>query len=773
MGADSEFRAYQYIEKVLASLGWDTRNPRRGGSVYTQHEFYKHDPLLTQALGPKSPENIILIPWDGGLHYWLVEAKATHRQRLDALKKAQSYAVAINRISPNVARFATGIAGTPDESFYVTTTYWDGDDWHEVKINDYTTTGFLTLQQCQDILDKNKPHLALFDDDPARFLKKAHAINKTLHENEIPVKERAHLMAALLLALVENERLRIQSTAKGMIREINGSIEDLLSKDTRAEWIEALKLHPPASEKNHRKYRRALIETLQHLREMNVRSAINAGDDALGKFYETFLKYTNDAREMGIVLTPRHITTLAVNVLGIGSTDRIFDPACGTGGFLIAAMDGVRRRAPNAYEDFTRESLFGIEQSDPVYGLALVNMIFRGDGKSRLYDGNTFDHEFWLRDGHVFYTLPGDQEPEGATRPFTRVLMNPPFKLALSPAIKFVDHGLKQMKPNGLLFAVLPNVVIDGDTHEDWRRELLKRHTLKACVRFDLSLFYPIKESTYGVILQAHRSHKSQDEVFMGFLYDDQHRLRKSKLIAAHEEHDNVEAMTKELRRFMVGQPLTDVKPREQCLTTVDFDGVCSFAPESYLPKGESDVYAALRYLRMETTRKRALLPPRTPVVPVRAMQDFPLDTFYAQQLPALVETLKEYPPGRIPVISATSADNGVAAWLDVPDNLCHSDCLTISLVNNTQPCQAFWHPYQFSALNGLAVVLEPIDALAENELAILYVCEAITVQNAWRYNYARKVQLHELTVTVPVTKNGEPDFQAMAAIVKGQFSHD
>ena len=42
---DSEFRAYPYILEVLKKLGWDTRNPARGGQVYTQGEFRKHDPL--------------------------------------------------------------------------------------------------------------------------------------------------------------------------------------------------------------------------------------------------------------------------------------------------------------------------------------------------------------------------------------------------------------------------------------------------------------------------------------------------------------------------------------------------------------------------------------------------------------------------------------------------------------------------------------------------------------------------------------------------------
>jgi len=64
MNFDSEFRTYPYIHRVLKDLGWDTRNPARGGDVYTQGEFRRNDSLLTRTLGKKTPENIVVIPWD-------------------------------------------------------------------------------------------------------------------------------------------------------------------------------------------------------------------------------------------------------------------------------------------------------------------------------------------------------------------------------------------------------------------------------------------------------------------------------------------------------------------------------------------------------------------------------------------------------------------------------------------------------------------------------------------------------------------------------------
>ena len=714
----------------------------------------------------------IVIPWDGGPRYWIVESKALHRDLGKALRKAQGYSKKVNDLENGAARFATGIAGTPEQSFYVRTIYWNGEAWQEVAINNYETTGFLSPEQCQIILDDNTHKITLFDDDPERFLRKANDINKTLHNNEIPVADRAKIMAALLLALAQDGNLRIHNTPIRLMREINGLIEDLLHQHGKEDFTEVIKLTLPATEKNHKKYRKAIIEALQHLREMNIRSAINSGDDALGKFYETFLKYANGAKEMGIVLTPRHITRFAVDVLGIGPRDRVFDPACGTGGFLISAMESIRSRNTKNYEQFRNDNLFGIEQRDDVYGLAIVNMIFRGDGKSRIYDGNCFDHEFWFRDGAIWYTMPKDDRPEGGRKPFSRVLMNPPFKLTNSPETTFVDYGLRQARRGALLFAVLPAVVMGGATYEMWRRELMERHTVLACIKFEKSLFYPVTEATYGLIVRAHKPHKSSDPVFMGSLFDDNHRPRKSKMISDHKAVDNVDRLTKEARNFLLGKPVDEAVPREQCVITINQDLGCCFSPENYLPSGSGKpVSAALRHIESEASRMRSLAL-RNPIASVQQSGTFNLVEHVVERIEtAPLKTLKEWRSGSVPVVSATGKNNGVAEWLDIPEELCLNHCITISIIHNTRPCEAFWHPYRFSALVGKALVLRPIEDLLRSPDAILYLCEAITSQNSWRYHYARSVRLHELGVDVPIGDDGRPSIKTMARIVRKQLS--
>ena len=91
---------------------------------------------------------------------------------------------------------------------------------------------------------------------------------------------------------------------------------------------------------------------------------MNSSTDVLGQFYEVFLKYGNGAKEIGIVLTPRHITRFAVDAIGISPNDIVLDPACGTGGFLVAAYDHIRRTATLPQVDrFKVNNLFGLRMT--------------------------------------------------------------------------------------------------------------------------------------------------------------------------------------------------------------------------------------------------------------------------------------------------------------------------------------------------------------------------------------------------------------------------
>lgn len=77
----------------------------------------------------------------------------------------------------------------------------------------------------------------------------------------------------------------------------------------------------------------------------------NGREDYLGRFYGEFVSYSGgDGQALGVVLTPRHITELFCELVDLKPTDVIFDPCCGTGGFLISGMHKMLRATKNAAE---------------------------------------------------------------------------------------------------------------------------------------------------------------------------------------------------------------------------------------------------------------------------------------------------------------------------------------------------------------------------------------------------------------------------------------
>ena len=214
------------------------------------------------------------------------------------------------------------------------------------------------------------------------------SINENLHKNSINKDYRARFISAILLAMSDGQDIDVSKNTIELIAIINTRVNSILKRHNKIEFAKFIKIDEPSNEDNHSKIKDAIVYTYQELLGLNIRSAMKSGKDILGKFYEVFLKYGNGAKEIGIVLTPRHITRFAASILDINAHDFVLDPACGTGGFLVAAFDEVRRKNPTKkeFDNFKNNGLYGIEEQDPIISLAIVNMIFRGDGKNNMVE---------------------------------------------------------------------------------------------------------------------------------------------------------------------------------------------------------------------------------------------------------------------------------------------------------------------------------------------------------------------------------------------------
>lgn len=116
--------------------------------------------------------------------------------------------------------------------------------------------------------------------------------------------------------------------------------------------------------------------------------------DSKGKAFETFASETFRGH-MGAFFTPRNIVKLIVEALPIKNTSRVLDTSCGSGGFLLYALDKVRRDADEYYDkksiehykywhDFAEKNLYGIDLGDKIARTAKMNMILHDDGHTNV-----------------------------------------------------------------------------------------------------------------------------------------------------------------------------------------------------------------------------------------------------------------------------------------------------------------------------------------------------------------------------------------------------
>lgn len=86
------------------------------------------------------------------------------------------------------------------------------------------------------------------------------------------------------------------------------------------------------------------------------------------------------------MLTPRHITGLFTKLIPLKANDVILDLCCGTGAFLIAGMNKLLAIQGADEKNIKENQLLGFEINSTMYICAISNMLFRGDGKSKIYN---------------------------------------------------------------------------------------------------------------------------------------------------------------------------------------------------------------------------------------------------------------------------------------------------------------------------------------------------------------------------------------------------
>lgn len=364
--------------------------------------------------------------------------------------------------------------------------------------------------------------------DYNRLLEYTKQLNKILHRKKIKEAQRSLLISGILIALQNHsfkKGYRFHKKSEQLASHLLSTITDeFTNANLSSENITSLEqafsfIHTDTTLTKDKEFFEALISDIDE----NVNNFIRTHKffDALGQFYIEFLRYANNEKGLGIVLTPPHITDLFADLAEIDKNSVVYDNCCGTGGFLISAMEKMVQDAKGNSSKIARiknKQLVGIEYQDDIYALGVSNMIVHGDGKTNIMRGDCFEHTSDIK--KEFKPTVG--------------LLNPPYGDGGGvEELDFVLNNLDTIQPGGKCVAIIPigrAIALKGKDYERKQR-ILENHTLEAVMSMPEDLFHNSKVGvvTCAVVITAHKPHPKGKKTWLGYWRYDGFEKSKSK----------------------------------------------------------------------------------------------------------------------------------------------------------------------------------------------------------------------------------------------------
>lgn len=366
------------------------------------------------------------------------------------------------------------------------------------------------------IEDPNK-----FSQDYDKLLGYSRDLNETLHAKKIKEAQRSLLISGILIALQNSAftvsfsrhkkaRQLADNLVKTVADELAGSDLPQAKLDTIRQNFSFISTHATLSE-DKVFFDRLIREIDEHINSFR---KTHRYFDILGQFYIEFLRYANNDKGLGIVLTPPHITSLFATLAGVNKDSVVLDNTCGTGGFLISAMklmvDDAKGNSKKI-QDIQKKQLIGIEFQDDIYALSVTNMVLHDDGKSNIHQGDCFE---------LVETIHQRYRP-------TVGLLNPPYKTKKSDIeeLEFVLNNLEMLQRGGTCVAIVPIscVLVQEGRGLELKRRLLAAHTLEAVLSMPGELFHNSKVGvvTASLIVTAHIPHPPAKKTWFAYCRDD------------------------------------------------------------------------------------------------------------------------------------------------------------------------------------------------------------------------------------------------------------
>lgn len=216
--------------------------------------------------------------------------------------------------------------------------------------------------------------------------------------------------------------------------------------------------------------------------------------DFKGAIYESILEKNGQDKKSGAgqYFTPRALIKAMVEVTDPKITETVADPACGTGGFLLAAYEHMKPQSREiAKQNFLKSTaLFGADNTALVVTLASMNLYLHDIGTEK---SPIICQDSLLDTSEKMFDVILANPPFG-TRPQGSVAVDrarPEFIKTSDNQVNFLQHIMSIVKTGGRVAVVLPdNVLTDGNATAKVRKKLLADFNLHTILRLPTGIFY-------------------------------------------------------------------------------------------------------------------------------------------------------------------------------------------------------------------------------------------------------------------------------------------
>jgi type I restriction enzyme M protein len=245
--------------------------------------------------------------------------------------------------------------------------------------------------------------------------------------------------------------------------------------------------------------------------------------EELGEGYEYLLSIMSSQGDAGQFRTPRHIIDFIVDVVNPTKDDRILDPACGTGGFLVSAYrhileqhdgkdDTEGKEKPLTPDEKKRltDNFEGYDIDPTMVRIAQVNMYLHQFKNPKIYQYDTLSsEERWKDKFDVVLANPPFMSPKGGINPHSKFSVK-----STRSEVLFVDYIMNHLRPDGRAGIIVPEGIIfqSGTAFKELRKNIVS-DGLVAVVSLPSGVFNPYSGVKTSVLFFDNELAKTRQEV--------------------------------------------------------------------------------------------------------------------------------------------------------------------------------------------------------------------------------------------------------------------